>query len=83
MHTILDTICDRELSYQQRYALARDAEATLDVLPIPDAARDLLERGVICDLFEVTLPGVRATSFPITDASCVRVPISCASAPAP
>ena len=57
MHSILDTICDRELSYQQKvHALARDAEATLDVLPIPDAARGLLSRGVICDLFEGHAP---------------------------
>jgi len=57
MHSILDTICDRELSYQQKvHALARDAEATLDVLPIPDAARELLSRGVICDLFEGHAP---------------------------
>lgn len=57
MHPILDTLVDRGLTYQQKiHALARDAEATLDVLAVPERTRELLASGVICDLFEGNAP---------------------------
>ncbi len=53
----LEIIQDKTLTFEQKVvALARDAENGLSVLNISDDAKLMLEKGIICDLFEGAAP---------------------------
>lgn len=51
---------------QKRHFLALEAENALPYPTLPEDARQALDEGVICDMFEGTPPSNRATCCPIT-----------------
>lgn len=57
MQNTLNIIKDKVLTYEQKVlSLAREAENSLKVLNISDAAQDYREEGIICDLNEGNAP---------------------------
>lgn len=57
MNNIEKIIKDKSLTFEQIViSLAREAENTLDVLNISDDVKDLIDKKIICDLFEGNAP---------------------------
>ena len=57
MNNSLQIIKDKTLSYhQQVYSLAKEAENSIDVLTLPEGAGELIEKNIICTLFEGNAP---------------------------
>lgn len=57
MNNILNLIKDETLTYEQKVlSLAREAEASLNVLNISDEVKLLRDEGIICDLYEGNAP---------------------------
>ncbi len=53
----LEIIQDKTLTFEQKVvALARDAENSLSVLNLSEDAKSMLDKGIICDLFEGAAP---------------------------
>ncbi len=57
MDRALEIIKDHTLTYhQQVFGLAKTAEDSLDILNMDDKARDMIDKGMICTLFEGNAP---------------------------
>lgn len=57
MNPVLNLIQNPVLTYEQKLiGLAREAENSLEVLPMSPALKKLMEQDVICDLFEGSAP---------------------------
>lgn len=57
MNNILNIVKDPILTYEQKVlSLARAAENSIDVLNVNEETKELMEKGIICDLFEGHAP---------------------------
>jgi YjjI family glycine radical enzyme len=57
MENILNIIKSKNLTFEQKVlSLAKEAENSISVLDISNKAKDYLEKGIICDLFEGNAP---------------------------
>ncbi len=57
MENILNIIKSKNLTFEQKVlSLAKEAENSISVLDISNKAKDYLEKGIICDLFEGNTP---------------------------
>ncbi len=53
MEHVLDVLTSKTLTYEQKvFSLAKEAEDSLDVLPIPARTKEFFETGALNDLFE-------------------------------
>ena len=57
MEHVLDVLTSKTLTYEQKvFSLAKEAEDSLDVLPIPARTKEFFETGALNDLFEGHAP---------------------------